>query len=312
MWTTIAALFAKSPFARHALSILLAVSLGAGLFWYFGPPRVVIVDKPGPIQERTVYVDKPVLTEKTIVKYLPAPSQAEVEKILAENKALKNQVIALNNTLATLATITMAGKENPTKVEPVPDPKNPAQMVNQVTFKDWRLDFKSVGNDTTYKLTQRFSANAVVTKDVDGKLGASVSLFEVGPKEERTPITNTKVTSIVADPGLGAKHWFFSPSIQAGFAYTYDLTTKKSLPGGVIGLKWLTRGYTKAAEDGIYSILTPVAFISSTVEPGVLPVMVNLGRIPHQPFKDLWVGPLVGFTTKGGMSRYGVVFTGTF
>lgn len=307
MWTAIIALLAKSSLARHALSILLAVGLTAGLFWWFLPPRTTIVERPGPTVEKIVYVDRPVLKTEYVTKYLDPPSKLEVQKVMAENAFLENEVTRLNDTIAKLKS-TGTGTIQYVEV-PVP-----GQTVTrrEATFKDWRLDFKAVDKVVNYTLDQKFEAVTSVGRDKQGKEFVNTKLLEIGPGETRTALENVKATTVIASATSNGKHWIFNGAIQGGFAFSYDIAAKKSVPGGIIGVKWLTRGYTKAAEDGIFSVLTPAVYISSKVEPALLPVSVNFGRVPKQPFRDLWLSPLIGFTMSGGVSRYGVVFTGTF
>lgn len=299
-------LFKTNSFARHALSIVLSVLLGAFLFWFFAGPRVTIVERPGPVQEKIVYVDKPVLVTKDVIKYLPPPSRAEVEKVMMENAFLENKIASLNDTIAKLQT---SGSGQIVYVDkPVP---GTTQTVREATFKDWRLDFKAVDTKVDYTLTQKFEIINVAGKDKQGKAFVTSKLLEIGPGELRTPATNVSATTVVSSAESNGKSWFFRASIQGGFAFTRD-KDNKSQPGGVVGVKWLTRGYTKAAEDGIYSLVTPVVYLGSNVqEIGVLPISFNIGRVPKQPFRDLWIAPLVAFGSQGA-SRYGVAMVATF
>jgi len=301
-------LFKTNSFARHALSIVLSVLLGAFLFWFFAGPRVTIVERIGPVQEKIVYVDKPVLVTKDVIKYLPPPSRAEVEKVMMENAFLQNQVASLNDTIATLKS---TGSGQIVYVDkPVP---GTTQTVREATFKDWRLDFKAEDTKADYTLTQKFEIINVAGKDKQGKPFVTSKLLEIGPGELRTPATNVSATTVISSAESNGKSWFFSAAIQGGFAFTRD-TDGKSQPGGVVGVKWLTRGYTKSAEDGIYALVTPVVYLGSNVqEIGLLPISFNVGRIPKQPFRDLWVSPLLTWSTKGtGLSHAGISLVATF
>ena len=61
------------------------------------------------------------------------------------------------------------------------------------------------------------------------------------------------------------------------------------------------------AEAWAWSIRTPVVCVGRSVaEIGLLAVSMNLGRVPRQPFRDLWLSPLVT------RHRAGVALTGTF
>jgi hypothetical protein len=180
-------------------------------------------------------------------------------------------------------------------------------------FKDWRLTFDATASQTTYQLDQKFEAIAAIGKDKDGKPVVKTRLFEIGPGETRTEMSDASTIVVSATPN--PKKWRLSGSIQAGFGGSYDTGAKKGVSGGVVGLQWLKRGTSKAAEDNTLSLLTPVAFISpGVIEPGLLPASINLGRIPKQPFKDLWASPLIAFGKAPNVSptRFGFVLTATF
>ena len=56
-----------------------------------------------------------------------------------------------------------------------------------------------------------------------------------------------------------------------------------------------------------FAFATPAVVVGKTVRDiGVLPVSVNLGNLPRQPFTNLWVSPFVSKT------RVGVTLTATF
>lgn len=309
----LSAFFAK-PLVRILGSYLLVLCLGVGLgvyghSWWTTPKTVT------EIRHDVTYVSVPgkdTITYQDVTKTVV--DKTEVAKLLAEQTTLKNTVAVLTETIANFTPTVTAG---PTVFVDKPG-------ASEAHFKDWRLTFDAVEKQpTVYSLNQKFEALSTIGKDAAGKPAVSVKLFEIGPGETRTVLTDTKTTAVIAVPSV--KHWFISPSVQAGFGYTHGLigtTTKvglttvttpaKNVAGGVVGLQWLKRGSTKAAEDLSFSLLTPAVFISSGIlEPALLPVSVNLGRIPHQPFSDLWVSPLVGFN-KAGTSRVGIVITATF
>jgi len=270
-----------------ACLLALLVVAGFGVYSWFKGPKVEIVVKDN---VKTVYVDRPVITTKEVIKYVT--DRAEVEKVLMENAYLQNQVVTLNETIAQLKT-SGSGKVI------YRDVPGPTKVVHETEFKDWRLHFLAQDESATYTLTQSFEAIATAGRDKEGKPFSSVKLFEIGPAGERFPMTNTQTTVVAATPG--GKGWFPGVNIQAGAGITTDQGAV------VVGVRWLTRGYSKAAEDGVYSILTPVAFIGSKdKEVGILPISLNLGRLPHQPFKDLWLSPYVS------SKRVGVAILATF
>jgi hypothetical protein len=295
--------FFEKPWTKIISSYLLVLALGVGLGvwgtlrWQKPPDPVVrtVVDT------KYVEVPKEKIVYKDVVKYVK--DTVEVKKLTDEIRAQKGQIASLTETIASYKPVTVAG---PTEFVQVPG-------APEAHFKDWRLTFDAVGPKTTYALDQKFESLVAVGKDKSGAPQVTTKIFEVGPGETRTELTDKSVTHVVAVPNT--KGWYFGGSIQAGFSYSYDTGKKAPVAGGVVGLKWLQRGYSKAAEDGIWSVLTPAAFITSDgLEPAVLPVSVNLGRIPKQPFKDLWVSPVLAFGKAPNISptRLGFSLTATF
>lgn len=252
---------------------------------------------------KTVYVNVPVLDTKTITKFVSDPKdKAEIQRLLALNKKLGADVVQLTNTVAELQS---HGDGNVTVTPPTGS--TPALT----KFKDWRLNFTTDGKTAHYDLTQKFQVLSTTGRDKDGKRIALINLFEIGPQGEKFPMSKVETTAIFADETKS--HWLVSPAIQAGLSVTRDANAR-TVTGGVIGLQWLKKGRTKSAEDSSVSLLTPVAFISGDVrEVGMLPVSVNLGRLKHQPFKDIWVSPYVGFDwSTRNLSRLGLGLTATF
>jgi hypothetical protein len=118
-----------------------------------------------------------------------------------------------------------------------------------------------------------------------GQPTAAVRLFGIDASGTRTELANTKTTVVAASPK--AARWRLGLAVQAGAAFTPEA-------GVVAGLAWLRRGTSSAAEDNSLSLLTPALLVhGSTYELALLPASLNLGRIPHQPFSDLWIAPVV-------------------
>ena len=296
--------FLKNKYVQFVVLILLAFGLGALTFRACAGPRVTVVERPGAVQERVVYVDKPVLTEKIVTKYVT--DRAEVQKVLMENAYLENQVTHLNETI----TVLKAGGAGQIVYVDKPVPGE-TRTVREATFKDWRLDFKAVDTQATYTLNKKFETISTVGKDKQGKPFVTTKVLEVGPGDTKTLLTNTNAVTVIANTKDGKTHWFFTGSVQGGFAFATNAEGAQA-PGGVVGLKWLTKGYTKSAEDGVFALATPVVYLTKeTQEVGVLPVSFNVGRIPKQPFRDLWVSPLLTFGSKG-LSHYGAAIVATF
>jgi hypothetical protein len=236
--------------------------------------------------ENTKYVEVPVdkIVERTVPVYIR--DQKEVKKLVTEARAREERITQLTETIARLQTTTVAPPEIKTVFVETPG-------APEAHFKDWRLTFDATKTGTTYSLDQKFESIAAIGKDKSGKPVVSTKLFEIGPGETRTQLTEASTVVVTAVPN--PKRWFVNGAVQAGFGFASD-TSGKGVSGGIVGLQWLKRGYSKAAEDGIWSVATPAAFITSGgVEPALLPISVNLGRIPKQPFKDLWLSPAIVF-----------------
>jgi hypothetical protein len=283
------------------------------IIWHTPKPKPVILHPNA--ATTSVIVQKDALAPKEVVKYVQ--DETEVKRLLAENKKLKQQVTQLSETIAKThstgqGTITTVPRESvPEPLRPTVAPATPTSSVWE--FTDWRLHFVASGNSAKYDLSQTFEVLSTTGRDKDGKPVSKTKLFEVGPGEKRTEITDLKTTNIFAD--AARLSWHLGATLQAGIGYG-TLTTDTSKKGAiaVAGLQWLKRGRTEAAEDSTLSLFTPVAMLSDgDVEFGVLPVSVNLGRIPYQPLKDLWVSPYIGKNAqKPGLGHVGVVFTASF
>lgn len=289
-------------YVLDAVLIALVSLLGYGAYKVFTRGLDIQIVQTTP-EVKTVYVDVPVLDTKTITKIVTDPKdKAEIARLLAENKKLGAQVVQLTNTVAEL-------KSHGDGTVDVTPPTDTTPAVTH--FKDFRLDFTTDGKTAHYDLTQKFQVLSTTGRDKDGKRIALVNLFELGPNGEKFPMSKVETTAIFADETK--PHWIVSPAIQAGFSIAKD-TSQKTTPGGIVGVQWLKKGRTKAAEDSSFAALTPVAFISDTVkEAGVLPVSWNLGTVKFSPFKDLWVSPYVGFDLANRKtSRIGFSLTATF
>ena len=275
--------------------VLAGMAGGVALDRWRTAPEVTVGPTVGGVTP--IVVNAPALTPSVVTKYVR--DTAEVSRLLNEQAAAKREIATLTETIATLRT---QGSGPVTYI----DRPGPAVPPRDVRFDDGRLrfDLPAGGDQASYALRQTFEAITTVGKDKAGKPTASVRLFEVWPGETRTALTNATTVLVSANPG--APRWRASLAIQAGAAYgvTTDLARG---PGAVVGIQWLKRGSSRAAEDNTVAALTPVVFLATgTQELGLLPVSVNLGRVPHQPFKDLWLSPVVT------RHRAGVALTGTF
>jgi hypothetical protein len=285
--------------AVEIAGLVLAVFLGIAIHRYFVPVvHTTTTQVTHDIQ--TVTVDKPILTEKTLTKILSDPKdQALIKQLLAENAALKVNVTQLTQTLGTL---NQSGS-GPILVElpPADKPNDPIQY----HFKDWHLDFRTDTKTATYELSQRFEALTTTGRNKAGLPVSTVKLYELGANQERIPVTGLQTIGIFADETT--PHWLLHLNVQGGIAATRDKTGAFA-PGGVIVLQWLKHGRTKSAEDITFAVLSPTVFMDkNTQDIGLLPFSFNLGRIPKQPFTNLWLSPFISKS-----QRLGVTLTATF
>ncbi len=209
-------------------------------------------------------------------------SKQVIDALVAENKKLNVKITELSKTDVVL----VDHQEGPVTVIPA----TPSQPLTY-DFKDWRLHFTMDGTKAQYDLRQRFEILHTTGRNAAGQALSEVRIFELGSDDSRIPIPNAFTTAVVLDNTYA--HWIVSPTIQAGVGSTLQSR------GGVVAIQWLKHGKTKAAEDSSVSLLTPAALITSgNTYVGLLPISVNLGRLPYQPFRDIWVAPFVGTNPK--------------
>lgn len=317
-----------SKFGAHIgidIAVLLIALASYGVYKHFSHNPITSVTQVTP-DVKVVTVDKPVITEKIVDRIVSDPKdKAVIAALLAENKKLNAETTVLTQTIAELkshggGTVTMIppGCQMDTHDKiicpptdpPVVTPPNPND--GAWNFKDYHLSASFRPPSLfSYDLTQKFEILTTSGKLKDGQPIANVKLFEIDGKGDRIPVADVKTTAIFSDQT--ATHWFTHTNLQAGVAFTKDPDGKTS-NGGLVVLQWLKRGKTKAPEDIGIAVLSPTFFFSQDVkEPGLLPVSLNLGRVPHQPLTNLWVSPYLGVDIFGRhLSRVGVVFSATF
>ena len=274
----------------------LIVGLIALSIWLWRrPPRVEVVTRD---HTTTVTVDRPVIQTREVVRYVADPEGAKA--LMAELEAAHADAILLHETIAKLEA---QGSGSVVYVDrPVP---GTTQTVREAHFVDWRLRFDAIGDQASYALTQTFEAQAIFGRNSTGQPTGSVRLYEIGPGETRTPLDVARTTIVAATPS--ASRWRVGFALQAGAAATLAGWHESVQAGAVAGVAWLRRGSSGAAEDNTVAIGTPVIYLGgSSVEPGLLPVSINLGRLPRQPLRDVWLSPLVT------PHRAGLALTATF
>lgn len=282
--------------AIAALTIAGGIALWAWL--HRPPPAIVTSGLVGDTQ--VVTIEKPVLVPGDVAPYVA--DRTEAERLIRDLEAAHAQVQLLSETVARL----QAQGGGPATT---PDGKPAPAMLPPIRWGDWRIDIQGQPAGQTYVLSyqlhQQLEVEAAVGKDQRGGTTAAVRLFEIGPGAVRTEIRDAKTIVVVANPT--AARWRLGLNVQAGIAGTMAGLQERPRAGAVVGLQLLRRGSSPAAEDNAWSVGTPVVYLGGpTVEIGLLPVSVNLGRLPRQPFRDLWLSPLVT------RSRAGVALTATF
>lgn len=298
----------SNPLTRKALEyagVALVVML---LVLWLRPAPEPIITQTTP---NTVTVQVPVdrLVTKDVIKYVEDKENAS--RLMAENARLKIEVATLSETIAK-SQVRGTGDVAEVPTESVPEILRPAEPTATVTrYKDWRLDFVHDGSTAKYELTQSFEVLSTTGHNEQNVPVTLVNLFELGPDGQRLPIPNVKTVTVAASPAKS--RWRMGLTLQAGAGATFS-SEGDATPGGVLGVQWLKRGRSGAAEDSTLAVLSPALFLSeSSKEIGILPVSVNVAqKIPV--FKDLWVSPFVGYNQASAtkLGRLGIVFTASF
>lgn len=254
------------------------------------------------------------LTPNTVEKIVSDPKdKAVIAELLAQLANAKTNATAV---VVTSAAETAKGSgrlvvSGPPPEVAVPGATTPttatAPTPIAVHYMDWRLTFD--GDLTTgeahYALAQTFETVVAMGRQADGKGVAVAQLYELDAQGQRVPVPTTQTVGVFADETV--PHWMRALAIQGGGGAT------RASDGGfgkdaVVVLQWLKHGRTADASGVTYAVLSPALVIGPGVtDIGVLPVSVNLGRLPHQPFSNLWLSPFVAKS-----QRLGLFVTATF
>jgi hypothetical protein len=285
-----------STIGKIAALVLVCVVAGGVVYEQCAPPTQTVrtIDNT-----KIVTVDRPVLTEKIVTKVITDPKdKLLVRSLLSENERLKLDVTGLTQTLAQLHS-TGGVKESGGVITIIPNTTQVGDPVYE--FKDFQLDAKyaSSGKIFDYTLDQQFEVLSTTGRGKDGGKVGIANVFQVKPDGTRIPVPS-KTVDVYADEATS--RWLVSGRIQAGLGVTTARET-----GGVVAFQWLKHGKSPAAEDVKLSVASPALFLTKTThDVGVLPLSINLGSLPHQPFSNLWVSPFVSRTRIAG------VITATF
>ena len=274
--------------AQLLIVLLVGLGSGAALLNHFSPR---VVTYPTIENVKTVVVEKPVLTERTVTKIITDPKERVlIEQLIKENEALNLQVLELTTTIAHLRS--RGGTEKDGVI--TPEPEVPGEEA-KFTYKDYQLEATYNSRLFDYTLNQKFIIQTSTARSKDGVLSSRVNLFQDTP--EGLINVPTKTTAIFADERVS--RFRVSPRVQAGVSIN-----EKNEKSGVVALQWLKRGKSTAPEDIRFSLASPVFMVTGdkTWSAGILPISFNLGSLPKQPFTNLWISPSVDIHKKLGVS----------
>lgn len=292
----------RSLLDGRAMAVIMALLLVfAFAIGYVGRPSItdtVVVTTPAP-GVTTIQVPKPVITESIVNKYIKVEDRTASNALLAENDKLNIKVRELNATIAELRS-----KGNGTGISECVPATNTTPAEVRVSFKDWRLDFSSVNNAVNYSLTQKFSIISTTGRNRDNVPTHLVRAYEIGPNNERFPLTTVETTTLAAAPNVPRLYSKFT--VQGGVGYANGQRVFVMTP-------WLKYGRSTATEDTRWAFLTPAVSLSANSQAlGVAPLSFNLGSLPRQPFTNIWVSPFIGTTSGTNIEQKGVAISVTF
>jgi hypothetical protein len=291
----------KTP-GRALFVVLLCVAIAFGVHRY---RRVVPVAQTVAPGVTSTVVETQSLSTKDVVRVVSDPKdKALIARLLSQLAALKAAPTSV--VVSTAHSESTGGGRIVVDAPPevvvtltAPEPSAPAPT--SMRFKDYRLTFEAdlVKRQATYALSQQFETVVTTGRQRDGRPLALAAIYEIGENGDRTLMPTTSTTAVFADET--SPHWMRQVGIMGGVAATRD-AEGRSANGAVIALQWLTRGRTKAAEDSTLALLSPALVLAKgATDIGILPVSVNVGRIPHQPLSNVWVSPYISKSQRIGV-----------
>lgn len=294
---------------RYLLTALVSLLMGAAAHWYLAAPKVLTITQriTGPTVEVQKYIT--IHDIKEVIKKVPVENRTEIERLMKENVRLQLEVSSITTGAAFLTV------KNQGLLTDVDQLKTEINRLAGATkeFKDWRIHIQTSPTEVRYDLKQKFIITGSSGRDAAGNPSTTLQLAEVTPKGN-VPVEVKPVIDIQMKVDETKQHWQFGLAMQAGVGLTVPSRSPFTrVPGGVVGVQWLSRGRTHAAEDKTVAFATPVISLSEmTREIGVMPVSWNTHKI-MPIFQDLWVSPYVGFTNLAkGKPRIGAFVTSTF
>lgn len=285
-------------------SVITGIVLGGWILFHPSPKPVVTI----PLPNTTVVTTPGPITEKIIKEYIKDPADAKlIESLFKENLRLHFQVGTLTSTVAQLNSKGGVGVNGGT-ITSLPSTtmvvNDENLLVNalkskEYVFKDDQLTAHYTFTPSfTYELHQKFN---VATSTGIGKDGSKLSIVKL---YQTTPSGQIEVSSVTTEIQTldNPTTWWFSPRIQGGVRLSSDNSQVF-----LVAAQLIKRGTSRAAEDTTFAILSPGLTIGNGVKLTLLPVSVNLGRLPHQPFTNLWVSPTLDLN-----KNVGIAVTATF
>jgi hypothetical protein len=236
-------------------------------------------------ETREVQVSVPVLTTQVIEKIVDNPKdKALISKLIKENNELKVKPDSITNTSAKVDTEGSGqGVRSGNAEQASPD---------SFTFKDFQLEANWTGPSFSYRLSQDFKIITSTGLDNQGRRTGLVRVYQETPDGPKEVVSSTTVFNAETKP----VKWRVSARIQGGLGFPKT---------GVAVFQWLTRGSSGDPADLKFAVLSPAVSTEKTI--GVLPISLNLGTIPKQPFTNLWLSPFIG---QGG--KKALTITATF
>lgn len=295
--------FIKTRVGQILLALLIGLGVGAWAWNHFHPSTTIIKNVPG----QSITIEKPVIQERDVIKYIQDPAQAElVKKVMAENKSLGLKVNQLQTAVA--RNETHGGTTEGGKVEAVTRSESESgvlqsngsalqnEQIRSFDFKDWQLDarYTTDGNRFNYTLFQDFTVVTTSGRDSEGHKVGLVHLYQKGP-DGKPRLINAQVTNIFNDET--APRFMKGFKIQGGLGV--DNQNRKL--GELVIVQWLTHGKSHDPNETRWAVLSPAIMFSQggARSYGVLPISFNVGTISHNPFSNIWFSP---FVTKGNVA----------
>ncbi len=285
------------------------VVLTLGLQHWPSQPAVTIIAPATPHAATVTYVTQ-----------LTGAVERELDASLA-SAGLRAEVRQLALRVSTLSTAigelrSSGGGPTTTIVREVPGATTTVTVPGSVHFQDFRLTFDAASGQARYDLHQRFEVHHATGWNKTGVPLSLLSMFELGPGEQKTEIPLTAKTVVIDERQT---KWRWSPTLQAGYAWSAAtmagprIAPATGTHGALIGLQLLKRGRSVAAENCTMAVLEPAVLVAGkAVSVGMVPVAWNIAALPGIPLKDVWAGLFLGYEWQAKRLRLGLSLMASF